>query len=118
MVPLASGIVETLRRLPRAGFFVIPGRKPGQGRYDLRKPWKRIRKAAGIEDVNIHDIRRTFGLEISLTAGLHVASKLLRHADVRVTEKVYAPLGIDELRAAAEARSKVLPFRAKDEEEG
>jgi len=37
---------------------------------------------------------------VSKQAGLHVASKLLRHSDIRVTERVYAPLGIDELRVA------------------
>jgi hypothetical protein len=31
-----------------------------------------------------------------------LASKLLRHSDIRVTEKVYAPLGIDSLREAVE----------------
>jgi hypothetical protein len=39
-----------------------------------------------------------------------VASKLLRHSDIRVTERVYAPLGIDELR---EAMGKAQEQRAE-----
>jgi hypothetical protein len=47
---------------------------------------------------------------------------VLRHADIRVTERVYAPLGLDDLRrgmqkasAKAEKLAKVLPMgnRAK-----
>ncbi|HQR44587.1 MAG TPA: hypothetical protein PK598_01065 [Thermoanaerobaculia bacterium] len=63
-----------------------------------------------LADVHIHDLRRTFGLHVAKAAGLHVASKLLRHGDVRITERVYAPLGIETLRAAVEKRSEVLPF--------
>lgn len=79
-------------------------------RPDLKGPWDRLRAAAQLEDVRIHDIRRSFGLEIARKAGLHVASKLLRHSSVKVTEQVYAPLGIDELRDAVEKRADVLPF--------
>ena len=56
-------------------------------------------------------MRRTFGLHVAKAAGLHVASKLLRHGDVRITEKVYAPLGLDDLRTALEKRAPVLTFK-------
>ena len=69
-------------------------------RSDLERPWYAIREATDLMDVNIHDVRRTFGPRVSQQAGLHVASKLLRHSDIRVTERVYAPLGIDELLVA------------------
>jgi len=56
--------------------------------------------------VTIHDVRRTFGLHVTRTAGLHVASKLLRHSDIRVTQKVYAPLDLAELREAMGATQR------------
>lgn len=121
--PLGERTAEMLRKLPRVGDFIIPPTKrppkPGEGterervqrpRPDLKGPWDRLRAAAQLEDVRIHDIRRSFGLEIARKAGLHVASKLLRHSSVKVTEQVYAPLGIDELRDAVEKRADVLPF--------
>ncbi|HQN09271.1 MAG TPA: site-specific integrase [Thermoanaerobaculia bacterium] len=121
--PLGERTVEMLRKLPRVGAFLIPPlrqfAKPGsekkrerteRPRADLRGPWDRLRQRAQLEDVRIHDIRRSFGLEIARKAGLHVASKLLRHSSVKVTEQVYAPLGIDELRDAVEKRADVLPF--------
>jgi hypothetical protein len=41
-----------------------------------------------------------------------MASKLLRHSSVIVTETHYAPLGIDLLRDAVEKLSEVAPFRS------
>lgn len=67
------------------GAWVIPGRDPNGHRADLKRPWQKIREATGLLDVTIHDVRRTFGLYVTRTAGLQVASKLLRHSDIRVT---------------------------------
>jgi len=102
VVPLPAQTVAMLRRLPRIGPYVIPGRIPGRSLQDIRSPWKRIQEKAELDGVTIHDIRRTFGLHAARVAGLHIASKLLRHSDVRITEQVYAPLGIDELAKAIE----------------
>jgi integrase len=119
IVPLPKGTVAMLRRLKRVGSLVIPGcSNPDKPRYDLKEPWKRLREEAGLGgDVHVHDLRRTYGLRIARAAGLHVASKLLRHGDVRITEKVYVPLGLDDLRPATEAHAgqlgKVLKMRPK-----
>jgi len=103
LVPLNGGTVAVLRRLPRLSELVIPGKsRPDTPRYDLKPVWDAVRAAAGLPDVHVHDLRRTFGLAVARAAGLHVASKLLRHADVRVTAAIYAPLDFADLRAAAE----------------
>ena len=91
--------------------------RPGGHRADLRHDWEAIKATTGIADVHIHDLRRTFGLEVAKKAGLHIASKLLRHGDVRITERVYAPLGVEDLREATENlatdRGTVLPMRPR-----
>lgn len=125
MIPLARSTVAKLRRLPRLGPFIVAGRQRRKGddtnerkdgpRFDIKRPWERVKaeaakKAPTIADVHVHDLRRSFGLAVARSAGLHVASKLLRHRDVRVTEQVYAPLGIEDLRRAVEKHSEVLPF--------
>lgn len=110
VVPLGSRTVAMLKRLPKRGPWVVAGRSAEDPRADLKKPWERLRTEAQLGDVRVHDIRRSFGLEVAKSAGLHVASKLLRHSSIKVTEQVYAPLGIEDLRAAVERRADVLHF--------
>lgn len=118
-IPLSPGTAAILRNLPRPGPWVIPGRNPEKQRTTLRKPWETVRDTADLEGVRIHDIRRTFGLHVAKAASLHVASRLLRHSDIRVTERVYAPLGLDDLRKGLEARDAVLlPLRQKVQGDG
>jgi integrase len=115
VIPLSVSIMAKLRLLPRTDApFLFPGTGRTGHLADVKKPWEAIRKAAGIPDVRLHDVRRTFGLHIARKAGLHVASKLLRHSSIKVTESHYAPLGIDELRDALKKRSAdVLPLEKK-----
>lgn len=108
VLPLAPSTVALLQGLPKKSTFVIPGRYQNQKRYRLREPWLAVKAIAGIgaeADLHIHDLRRSFGLAVARKAGLHIASKLLRHSDIRVTERVYAPLGLAELREAMDRHS-------------
>lgn len=114
-IPLTAMAVAEIERVPRLGPFLVPGRNPKKRRADLKRPWQDVREAAKVPDVTIHDLRRTYGLRAARAAGLHVASKLLRHSSIRVTEQVYAPLGLqDDLLPAAEAASlaQVIQLRA------
>lgn len=117
VIPLAPHTVEFLRGVPRAGPWFCPGRDPLKPREDLKGPWAQIREAAQLDGVTIHDLRRTFGLHVARAAGLHVASKLLRHSDIRITASVYAPLGLDDLREAVAAthaaRGKVIELAGR-----
>ncbi len=106
VIPLRDDLTALLRMVravrvptPMDHDFIIEG-EDGNLRSSLRSTWTRIKKNAGIHGVRIHDIRRTVGLRVTRESGLHVASKLLRHSDIRITEKIYAPLSIDELRGA------------------
>lgn len=116
MMPLPKSTAAMLHVLPRVGPYIFPGKNADEPRRGIKRQWDRVREEAGIPDVRLHDVRRTFGLHVARSAGLHVASKLLRHSDVRVTEQVYAPLGIEDLREAMEKRSqaKVVPLRRKN----
>ena len=121
VMPLSTATVALLKKLPRVSVYVVPGRAPKKKgeqekpRTDIRHTWESALERAKLEKSGVwaHDLRRTFGLMVARDAGLHVASKLLRHSDVRVTEQVYAPLGLKELGEAMERRNTVLPFAAK-----
>lgn len=125
IIPLPRSTVALLRRLPRVEKcpYIVVGRHGDRPRTDLRDAWARVKTTAAktapnVADVHVHDLRRSFGLSIARSHGLHVASRLLRHANTTVTEQVYAPLGLDELREASQKRADALPFAPKAKETG
>lgn len=107
---LNSLAVEVLAGLPRVegNPYVIAGDKPGAHLVNIRKPWYRIRKLAGIDDVRIHDLRHTFA-SIAVSAGmsLPLTGRLLGHRKSVTTER-YAHLADDPVRAANEAVAEVI----------
>lgn len=115
MLPLSEEMAEKLRATPRFGTRVVAAIVPDKARWHLNPAWYAVREQAGIPDVRLHDLRRTYGLCVAKTAGLHIASKLLRHGDVRITERVYTPLDFEDLRRAQElveeTRANVIPLR-------
>lgn len=105
-IPLSGHAMSVLQSLPRIEGcpWVFPGHKHGQHLVNLSKPWQRVRKRAGLEDVRIHDLRRSLGsMMVQAGASLYVTQRALRHSDSRVTAEVYGHLGDDPLRAAFEA---------------
>jgi integrase len=102
---LSQPAIEVLANLPRfdGNPFVIVGAKERAHLKNLQKPWGRIRKAAGLDDVRLHDLRHSFA-SIAAAAGLSlpVIGRLLGHTKSVTTER-YAHLAANPLRAANEA---------------
>ena len=101
-VYLSKGGVDILRSIPRLpdNPFVIRGKEPGAHLTDFQKPWRRIRKAAGLEDVRIHDLRHTFAANAAASGlSLPMIGKLLGHTQAQTTAR-YAHLAADPVRKA------------------
>jgi integrase len=93
---------ELLASAERGSEFVIPGERPDRARADLNRPWRRIRKAAGLDDVRIHDLRHSFAsVGASSGLGLPVIGALLGHRVSQTTAR-YAHLHNDPMRQAVE----------------
>ncbi|HQQ00100.1 MAG TPA: tyrosine-type recombinase/integrase [bacterium] len=118
-IPLNSAAIEILKSLPRQSDFVIAGKNPGEPFVGLQKCWARIIRRSGIEDLRIHDLRRSHGSwALSHGVSLETVSRLLGHRSVRITEQVYAFMSDDLPRAGTETVSKVVQFsRIKREKE-
>lgn len=102
-VHLGDAAVVLLEALPRVkdNPFVIVGKKEKTHLTDLQHPWRRIRKAAGLDDVRIHDLRHTFASGGLLVGeGLAMIGKLLGHTQVQTTAR-YAHLAADPVKQAA-----------------
>jgi integrase len=116
-LPLSGAAVSMLEALPReeGNPYVFPGRKAGSSLVNVEKAWERIRKAARVGDVRIHDLRRTAGSQM-VQAGvpLEHVGKVLNHSDPRTTQ-IYAHLGDSNLRQAVELlEAKLSPPPAAD----
>ncbi|TYR34888.1 tyrosine-type recombinase/integrase [Mesorhizobium microcysteis] len=56
---VAVGVLEALPQVTGNGY-VIVGAKLGKPLQNVRKPWVAIRKAVGLDDVRLHDLRHSF----------------------------------------------------------
>jgi len=89
--PNAIQILKSIPRLP-GNPYVIVGQVEGKSLNAPQKPWQRVRKLAGLNDLRIHDLRHTFAsLCIAQGQSLQMVAKLLGHADTRMSER-YAHL--------------------------
>lgn len=116
IIPIHENLATTLQTLPRDGIYVVRGKSPFKPRHDLKSAWQSVLKASGIKKhTTLHDLRRTFCVQVARTAGIQIASKLLRHASIRTTEKHYAPVDAEYMREALEKReaAKVVALKKK-----
>lgn len=108
VVYLSEGALEVLRALPKVGTYVILGKQTDKPRSDLKRPWERISRHAGIEDVRLHDLRHTFAsVQVQRGASLPMIGALLGHKSTSTTAR-YAHLADDPLRRALNAGSEGL----------
>lgn len=97
VIRLNAQAATVLRDLPRleANPFVIVGRRPGSHLVNLQKPWRRIRRAADLPNVRLHDLRHSFASVAAASKGsLPMIGRLLGHAHTRTTAR-YAHLTDD-----------------------
>jgi integrase len=109
----ALAILET-RRAQRSGSpWVFPLLSGGDGHLvDPRKSWHRITRAAGLDDLRIHDLRRSQGSwQAALGISLAIIGKSLSHSDLQSTQ-VYARIQLDEVRDAVGRSSSAMMNKA------
>jgi integrase len=100
--PPARAVLADLPRLD-GNPYVIAGAKEGAALVNLEKPWRAIRKAAGLDDVRLHDLRHAFAsVAASSGMGLPIIGKMLGHTQAATTAR-YAHLASDPVKAAAAA---------------
>jgi integrase len=112
-VPLSSAAMSLLAEMHdqtnRSQSLLFPGRDEGEPLGEIRRFWREIRLAAGLEGYRMHDNRHTFASHlVSEGLSLEIVGRLLGHTNP-LTTKRYAHLADSPLRAAAESFSKRLP---------
>ncbi|QOZ09535.1 site-specific integrase [Bradyrhizobium sp. CCBAU 51765] len=84
--------------------WVFPGRvgAGAQPRHSIKNAWAEIRKAAGLDDLRIHDLRHSFASVLASSgSSLAIIGRLLGHTNPSTTAR-YSHLFDDPLRAAAD----------------
>ena len=112
-IPLSAEAMVILERRSKdaagASGFVFPGGGASRHLVEPRKGWQRVLAQAGIEDLRIHDLRRSLGSWQAKTgASLAIIGKSLNHKNVQTTA-IYARLDMEPVRASvARATAAIL----------
>lgn len=111
VVPIGAAALAALEGIPRSktSAFVFPaGGDPKRHYVGTPKVWEKVRTAAGLPNVRIHDLRHTFasfgaagGLSLPLIAAI------LGHRDVKTTQQ-YAHLADSPVKAAADRTAAAI----------
>jgi integrase/predicted DNA-binding transcriptional regulator AlpA len=110
VVHLGAAAMRLVEGIPEVvgNSFLLPGKKDGTHVTDLQSVWERVREAAGLEDVRIHDLRHSFAsIGADLGDSMLIISKLLGHASPKTTER-YTHLFDHPLKAAADRISEQI----------
>lgn len=104
-VPLGAPAVALLNGLTRVegNPYVCWGERPGGHLIGLYRAWNRLREAAGLADLRIHDLRHSFAsVGAGSGLGLPIIGRLLGHA-TPITTARYAHLADHPVQRAADA---------------
>ena len=107
LVPEAVNILKT-RKEHKTGQWVFPGSGQSQHLVEPRRAWRRILDRAAIDNLRIHDLRRTLGSwQASTGASLTIIGKALGHSNVNTTA-IYSRLNLDPVRQSVETATHAM----------
>ncbi len=107
---ITAGLQSVLQSIPKVDgnpyLFPSEGGKPF---VNIFCAWNTARKAAGLSDVRMHDLRHTFASTlVNSGCSLYAVKELLGHSNIAVTQR-YAHLSQDVLVAAANHATSLFP---------
>jgi integrase len=109
--------VLTARKLTArpSAVFVFPGHGRSGHLVEPKAAWARVLKAAELDDLRLHDLRRTLGSwQASSGASLLIIGKSLGHKSLQAAA-VYARLNLDPVRASVDAATSAMIAAAEAE---
>ncbi|WP_298624909.1 site-specific integrase [uncultured Zoogloea sp.] len=112
-VPLTGEVLRILKErkansTASEAEFVFPGTGKTGHLVEPRKGWERVLERAGLQNLRIHDLRRTLGSWQAKTgASLTVIGKSLNHKS-HLTTTIYARLDMDPVRDSVEKATEAM----------
>lgn len=110
IVHLGLAAVRLIESVPEVDGnpYLLPGKKDGTCVTDLQACWERVRKAADLQDVRIHDLRHSFASVGAATGdSMLIIGALLGHNSPKTTAR-YTHLADHPLKSAADRISNEI----------
>lgn len=88
LAPLSDPAIARLKMIPRIANnpYIICGHKQGRPLTGLGEPLGRVLARAGLQNIRVHDLRRTVGSWLAQSGvSLHLIGDVLNHRDLRTT---------------------------------
>lgn len=88
LAPLGDAAMERLKSIPRIpnNPHIICGRRAGRPLTGLGRPLRRVLRRAGLQNLRVHDLRRTVGSWLAQAGvSLHLIGDVLNHRDLKTT---------------------------------
>lgn len=100
LTPSALALLQRRKQQSNGCEFVFPGKGRRGHLVEPKRAWRRVLNRAGIEDLRMHDLRRTLGSYMAIQGeSSYVIGKALGHKDPRSTA-AYARLDLEPVRRA------------------
>jgi integrase len=115
-IPLPEDGIKILKKTPRRGSnpYVFAGESEKKPINGIGKAWERIRERAKVNDLWIHDIRRTGGSNMIMSgASLQDVAQVLNHSNLSTTQR-YAQLAQNHKKMLMESHGNRLREVLKD----
>ncbi len=109
-VQLSDTAFDILTKLPPKpnNPYIFPGLKQGQHLKYIYNSWQKVRAEAGMDDLTIHDLRRTCGSMLAQRGcSLVLIAEILGHRDLSSVE-IYTRFNQDHVKKALSDHSDVL----------
>lgn len=107
-MPLGPPAVKVLASLRREGAYVLPGFRAGRPFQGIARCWQRIRSAAQLSDLRLHDLRHAFaGVAAAQGESLRLIAGVLGHSTIRTTER-YTAVELSPVAAVADRTSRTI----------
>lgn len=106
-VPLNDSAMEILHQLEKKSEYLFINKKTGKPYTTIHRVWLRLRSAAGLDFLRVHDLRHNFAALVINNAqnpSLYTLQQLLEHSSPTVTQR-YAHLTTKTLQEAAQSAS-------------
>lgn len=120
VIKLGPAALAVLASIPRVDDnpYVIVGDKAGHHLVAIQNTWERIREAAAIPEVRLHDLRHSFAsMAVSSGVSLPMIGKLLGHSNPQTTQR-YAHLADDPVTRVNDTVSDAIAAAMVAKREG